>query len=135
MSKIHCNCGYVIVDQTNTISNKAYFIRDQDLDAVDNYLEDISNFIQAIQKGKRMEWLTNYFDSNVYAELPDSAVIADIISKYTLTYQSEMYLCQQCGRVYIQKNVTNQFISFLPEENRWGDIFKGLSQNETNILG
>ncbi|WP_157505890.1 hypothetical protein [Flavobacterium chungangense] len=127
MGKLGCICGHIIVDQTNNISYKAHFIRDQDLEAIDNQVEDINNFINAIKNNERDKWLKKYFDSELYQNLPDSDVINDIILKYKLKYENEMFLCEKCGRIKIHKGTENKFISFLPEDNQWIDIFKGLS--------
>lgn len=128
MSKLGCVCGHLIVDQTDSISYKAHFIRDQDLDVMDNRNEDINSFINAIKNDERDKWLRNYFDSEIYQDLPDSTVINDIILKYSLKYESEMFLCEKCGRLKIKKENENKFISFLPEDNQCLDIFKGLSK-------
>ncbi|WP_395059468.1 hypothetical protein [Flavobacterium sp.] len=129
MSKLSCICGHIIVDQTDNISYKAHFIRNQDIDAIDNQVEDINNFVNAIKNGERNKWLKKYFESEIYQNLPDSTVISDIISKYNLEYQNDMFLCEKCGRIKIQKGDENKFISFLPEDNHWIDIFKGLSKS------
>lgn len=129
MSKLGCICGHIIVDQTDNISYKAQFIRNQDLDAKDNQVEDINNFINAIKSGERNKWLKNYFEVEIYENLPDSTVIGDIISKYNLKYENDIFLCEKCGRIKIQKGDENKFISFLPEDNKWIDIFKGLSKS------
>ena len=39
-----------------------------------------------------------------------------------------MFVCEKCGRVKIQKGNENKFVSFLPEDNQWSDIFKGLTK-------
>jgi hypothetical protein len=129
MSKLGCICGHVIADITDRISYKAHFIRDQDLDIMGNQDEDINGFLNAIKNDKRDKWLEKYFDSEMYQNLSDSAVISNIILKYNLKYESEMFLCEKCGRILIQKRNENKFISFLPEDNQWVDIFKGLSKS------
>jgi len=128
MSKLGCVCGHVIVDQTDNIIYKAHFVRDQDKEAIDNQTEDIEAFIEAVRKGEREKWLSNYFGTDIYKTLPNASVVNDIICRYSAKFESEMFVCEKCGRIKIQKGNENKFVSFLPEDNQWSDIFKGLTK-------
>jgi hypothetical protein len=127
MAKLGCICGHTIVDQTDNISYKASFIRDQDIDTIDNLqADDINDFINAIINNERDKWLKNYFCTDAYKNLKNSVIIQDIMSRHSLKYESEIFLCEECGRIKIQKGTENKFISFSAEDNQWIDIFKGL---------
>ncbi|MBI3133816.1 MAG: hypothetical protein HYZ14_03990 [Bacteroidetes bacterium] len=128
MSKLGCICGHTIVDQTDNIIYKAHFVRDQDKEAIGEQTTDIEAFIEAVRKGQRDKWLNNYFGSDIYKTLTDATVVNDIISRYNVKFESEMFVCQNCGRIKIQKGNENKFVSFLPEDNQWLGIFKGLSR-------
>lgn len=129
MAKLGCICGHTIVDQTNNLSYKASFIRDQDIDTIDNLqANDINDFINAIINNERDKWLKDYFCMDVYKNYPNSVVIQDIMSRHSIKYESEMFLCENCGRIKIEKGSENRLISFIPENSEWKDILKGLSE-------
>lgn len=129
MAKLGCICGHTIVDQTNNISYKASFIRDQDFDTIDNLqADDINDFINAIINNGRDKWLKDYFRTDAYKNFPNSVVIQDIMCRHSIEYESEMFLCENCGRIKIQKGSENRFISFTPENSEWKDILKGISK-------
>jgi hypothetical protein len=125
MSKLSCACGNTIVDQTNNISYKAYFIRDQDCEEYDDsYMDDIDSFINAIRDGRRDEWIKKYFTETYPTDLSNSSIISDIISQKDTVFESDLYQCTNCGRVKVQVQDKNLFASFLPEDNNYKDIFK-----------
>lgn len=129
MAKLGCICGHTIVDQTDNIKYKASFIRDQDIDTIDNLqAKDINDFITAIINNERDNWLKDYFCTDAYKNYPNSFIIQDIMVKHSLKYESDIFLCEDCGRIKIQKGIENKFISFTPENSEWKDIFKGLSE-------
>jgi hypothetical protein len=130
MSKLGCICGYTIVDQSDSLQNKASFIRDQNYEAAENYSEDIDSFINSIKNNCRDKWTEEYFGVDIYKKLADSIVIQDIISRYRLKYESTIYQCQNCGRIKIQKGLTNLYVSFEIEDEQNMEIFKGITDNE-----
>jgi hypothetical protein len=128
MSKLACVCGHIIVDQTNDLIYKAYFVRDQDVEPINGYLTEIADFILAIRTGERDKWLVDYFGTDGYKTLSDADVIHDIILRYQVQFESMIYICEKCGRLQLQKGKENTFISFVPEESNWQSIFNGLSR-------
>ena len=79
MSKLGCICGHTIVDQTDNIPYKAYFIRDQDQESVSGYADAVAAFIDAIGKGKRDQWIKEYFTEIYPIDIPNSSVVFDIV--------------------------------------------------------
>ena len=124
MSKLGCICGNVIIDQTDNVAYKAKFLRDQDLDSYSNYLIDIDSFLDAVKNGNREKWLSEYFSPIYPVNILDSSIIFDIIGKYEIEYEGELYQCENCGRLKVQVQDQNLFASFIPEDKNYTDIFK-----------
>lgn len=82
--KIGCECGNVIVDQTDFLPYKGYIISDQDwfdlLDAIDF----------AVEKSGHSE------------KEKESALMK--VRSLAVTLSKEIYQCTACGRVYIHNN-------------------------------
>lgn len=132
MSKLGCICGHTIVNQTDNLAYKAEFIRNQDLDAIDNRTDEIAKFIEAIKNDTRDKWLDDFYGLDIDKSIANSSVVFDIIGRYTMNYESTIYQCEKCGRIKIQKGTSNKYLSFLPEDEEWRDIFKGLSTTKEN---
>jgi hypothetical protein len=128
MSKIACTCGNIISDNSDNLGYKAHFIRNQDLNAADQQTLDISAFIDSIKNGTRNQWIDSYFDSTTHKLLSDKEIVFFITINYMLKYNSDMFLCDECGRVIIQKGMENKYIGFTPEDNQWPFLFNGLSK-------
>jgi hypothetical protein len=124
MSKLGCVCGHTIVDQTNDIPYKAKFIRDQDFESLIEYAGVVASFADAVKDGKRDEWILNYFKVAYSASISNADVIFDITSGYTRDFESEIFQCENCGRIKIQVRDTNSFASFMPEDDLHRNIFK-----------
>lgn len=61
MAKLGCICGNVITDQTDNISYKASFIRDQNTEDYYSFTDQIASFLEAVKNESRDEWIVNYF--------------------------------------------------------------------------
>lgn len=105
MSKFLCTCGHVIIDQTDFLPYKGDFIKDKDffamLDSFDNAIKRAFN-----DKANWTNWelLTN-----------------EITSTYIQNRQ-EILECQSCGRLWLQRNKDNNYVSFLPESGHYEAI-------------
>lgn len=124
MSKLGCECGHVIRDNTMNIPYKAIFLRDQDWNSYTDYRGDIDSFLEALKNGSREKWISDYFSKSYPTDLSDSSIIDDIISKHQTEYEGELYQCENCGRIKIQVQDKNLFASFIPEDDNFRDIFK-----------
>jgi len=92
MSKLLCDCGHVIVDQTDDLPYKAEFIPAQLEEEIFTALEPAiidENSMESI--AGRVSW--------VYASRSRS-----------------MYQCENCGRILLQRGKKNSFASFVPED-------------------
>lgn len=123
MSKLGCVCGHTIRDNTLSLSYKAQFIRDQDLESYSDWTEPVNAFIEAIKAGKREQWIANYFSKSYPATLSNGSIIGDIISEFNLNFRDTLYQCENCGRVKIQVQDKNLFASFAPESEDCQNIF------------
>ncbi len=127
MSKIRCKCGHSIVDQSNNLPYKAYFFRDSEDESYYDYIDEISGFIESIKNNTRDEWITNYFPGAYPLDEPDALVIADIITSKQRKFISEMYQCENCGRLLIQKGNENLFPVFKPEDENSKGLFNSIN--------
>ena len=130
MSKLGCICGHTIVDQTDNIPYKAKFIRDQDQETFWKYADDIASFIDAIQSNRRDAWIKSYFSENYPPAIDNASIIFDIVSYHERGLAGELYQCENCGRVKIEVEDTNQFASFRPEDDRFQYIFQGIHKEQ-----
>ena len=116
MSQIVCSCGNVIYEKRKPLSNKAIYISDKYTNEVADLLgEDILSLIEENS-------------GNI-----DSSDIGDLIwSRMVFELANDIYECDKCGRLIVQKNngETN-FMVFKPE-NSFGEkcINSGLSLAE-----
>lgn len=128
MAKLACICDNIIRDQTDSIPYKAHFYRDQDYEHTKHYLDDIADFVEAIKEGQRNKWIREYFKSEFHVQLTDRDIINDIGANPD--WESIMYQCESCGRIWIQRGRQNRYLSFLPEEEDGFRIFDGLSNRK-----
>lgn len=119
MSKITCNCGHIIVDQTDSLQYKASYLRDQDVEDYYRRFDEVGNFLEALKKGERVAWIHNHFGKEYPTNLDDKSIIHDIIWRY----ESTIYECEQCGRLLVQKWDVNSYFSFFPEDENSKGLF------------
>lgn len=105
MSKFYCTCGHIIVDQTDFLPYKADFIKDKDffamLDKFDNLIQQGFN-----DKANWMNW----------------EILANEITSAYIHYRHEILECIDCGRLWLQRNNENKYVSFLPESGHYEAI-------------
>ncbi|MDW3649516.1 MAG: hypothetical protein R8P61_20770 [Bacteroidia bacterium] len=110
--KIRCECGHIIVDQSDNLPYKAHLIPDTQMEGIFEGAAKLSDFIEAIGKGKRSDWIEENFGEEYPKELTNTAIISDLIMSKLKT--RNMYQCESCGRVLIEKSV-GAFEFFYPE--------------------
>lgn len=119
MSMLQCKCGYQILDQTDFLPYKGYIQKDQDADRFWLTLSEVlADFTQAHLTNSQQDWLQQHFGQS--KKYPDTAsVIYYIMMRYKHTYMVDIYECENCGRVWIQKGPrSNNFISYNPDDDR-----------------
>ena len=130
MSKLGCKCGHVIVDQTDCLPYKGEIIPDKTFyDFFDKISDGIESLVEATKNGKRKEWIEQNFAAPPYPmDLTDAQMIGDIFSNFYNDLIKRIYQCENCGRIWIQVQNTNNYVPFLPETADWKDI---LTKNST----
>jgi hypothetical protein len=126
MSKLGCQCGNIISDNTDFIPYKARFIRDQDSTVLDKTIEDICSLREAYKSGQKEEWVKNRFGKNVDSDLRNDWLIMKTQLDNELNVEGTIYQCEKCGRIKIETPVVNHYASFVPEEENWKNILNGI---------
>ncbi len=125
MSKLGCQCGHIISDNTDFIPYKATFISDQDSMIYDKTIEDICSLMEAYKKGEKEKWIKNRFGDKVDGSLSNDWLIIKIQLINEYDYEKTIYQCEKCGRIKLEKNNSNQYVSFRPETEGWKNILSG----------
>ena len=118
--KIRCECGHITVDQSDNLPYKAHLIPDTQMEHIFGGAAELSDFIEAIGKGKRSEWIEKKFGEDYPKELSNSAILSDLIMSKLKT--RNMYQCERCGRLLLE-NPDGKFQSFYPEEGGSKGVF------------
>jgi hypothetical protein len=122
MSKFRCLCGHIIVDNGRFDHIKGLVLRDQSFDvAHEQPSETVAEFIQAIAEGRRKEWVEKFY-GRPYFEISDSSLVFDIMSYARLRAGLDIYQCEACGRIYIEREPQQSSGSlrcFKPEDSDW----------------
>jgi hypothetical protein len=131
MGKLGCQCGNVMSDVSDNLPYKAQLVPDQYFyDFFERIESAIKDLIEATRNGKREEWVMKNFNFPPYPlDLRDEQMISDIFGKYYFDLKKDIFQCEKCGRIHIEKE-RNHFVSFLPEDDRWRDILSKRNANE-----
>ena len=123
MGKIRCECEHVIVDQTDNLSYKGYILPDQLIDEdLTKLVNRIDSLFNAIQSNEKEEWLAENFLPDYPKKLDLSSIISDIISVDLLAKTKDIFECENCGRILIEK------------KDRSFKIYKPEGENDKGIL-
>jgi hypothetical protein len=126
LSKLLCICGHVIHDQTDFLPYKGRILKDYDQEAVSaGITRECEALADAVATGDREAWLRRHFLEGYPRELSDSSVFHDFLLGLCVEYLVTVYECEQCGRLWVQKGVSDsQFIPFVPESGRWERVLR-----------
>ncbi|AWL28859.1 hypothetical protein DJ533_09905 [Acinetobacter defluvii] len=106
MSKLGCECGYVIRDNTDDLPHKASFIPDKlDYQMLDEIKTRIENYKEKLNLGEKV------YDDYLF----------DLISTVDLKFRKDIYECINCGRLWLQ-TASGNFISYLSETGKYEAI-------------
>jgi hypothetical protein len=129
VSKLRCDCGHIIVDQTDNLPYKGMLIRDQDMEPYfDGITTSINAFIEAIKANKREEWIASFFGKDYPAQLDNVSILWDIRLRYS-KYETTVFQCEACGRVLLEIPY-NKYYSFKPYDKPWVKVLQGISKQE-----
>ena len=121
MSKIGCKCGNTIINQADNLRYKGDIIPDCGMDEIfDKLYELIDSLVEAIKSNKRDEWMrVNGLNPPYPSDVSPSGMINDLFFVNYLDKTKEVFQCENCGRILIQKGKSDQYISFKPETEEW----------------
>jgi hypothetical protein len=91
-------------------------------DAFDRIEEVIDSLIEASKKDQRKHWIESQFSSQYPKDLTDTQMIGDIFSSRFSDINRDIYQCENCGRILIQRGNSNLFVFFKPEDDDWKNI-------------
>jgi hypothetical protein len=116
MSKLGCTCGHVICDQSDLLPYKGRVLKDQDREAVlEGIASDVALYIKSLLSEDKGEWIAQF---PWLQGKENGAVIWGIMTQYCLKYPVDLYECENCGRLWVQKSVNSQeFVSYVPESS------------------
>lgn len=124
MSKLGCICGHVIVDQSDSLPYKATFFRGHDdQQLVDQITRDTEDLAIAASADRLVAHIANSYPDGSSITVTD--FIADRISSAFAILASDMYECEGCGRIWLQKKGANTFVSFRPDDGNYNAILAG----------
>lgn len=117
MGRLRCKCDHVIVDTTDNLPYAADIIPDQSFYASYDRIEEvIDSLIESTKEGKRKEWIESQFGTQYPKDLSNTQMIDDIFTSRLADLKQAMYQCEKCNRIWIQKGQSNQYVSFMPED-------------------
>lgn len=111
-------------DQSDHLPYKAYYITDINYEKFyDSIANDISNYILSITQNQKDSWINKYFGEEYPIDLENDLVISDIISRYTMKYESNVYQCPQCNNIFFEDKETTRMYRFEAIEDNCSELF------------
>lgn len=98
-----CVCGHVIKDNVYPCPETGDLKWQTESDRVSqDMLVAFKGFIDAVENGKKDEWLSDFFSPG-YRRVDVARAIYDIFEEYEHSEGHSVYRCLECERIYIQK--------------------------------
>ena len=135
MSKLGCKCGHVIRDQTERIPYKACLLASVDYRRFfDKLSREIQVYIEAFESQNLEEWMERHFNKCYPRNLGHGDILHDLLSSQFIERSLDVYQCDACGRIWIQKDqISNEFESFSPDHDGGRDLLRSnSSRSEEN---
>ncbi|EJM82137.1 hypothetical protein [Pseudomonas sp. GM60] len=131
ISKLGCKCGHVITDQTDSLPYKASLLRDE----VENEFWDevhceLKPLVEAAESGDKAAIAEAFGKFAPWISATDE--LQGPISSIYNHRMSTAYECQNCGRLWVQKDASDKFVSYVPEEEAYGAILAVASGESEN---
>lgn len=121
MSKLGCQCGNTIRDNTSGLSYKAALLKDSLCETFSDWLvQEIQSYVAAAECGGVREWLIGrgYREEYIALQLDHGNVLHDHIQSKYLCLKRDVYECPACGRVHIEKKEDNMFVVYAPDSGK-----------------
>jgi ssDNA-binding Zn-finger/Zn-ribbon topoisomerase 1 len=115
MAKLQCICGHIIVDQTDNLPYKAYFLPDEDEETCFvTTVNQIKEFIRARERGQAREMFEVLLGPN-----DDELNAIDVFVFSQVIPMRTSYECEKCGRLWIEFK-EGKYTSYFPENEAKG---------------
>ncbi|ULU27708.1 hypothetical protein [Dyella terrae] len=121
MSKLGCQCGNIIRDNTDSSPYKASIFKDVLCGSFTDWLvSEVQSYVVAVGKEGVRSWLLDrgYSDEYVSLQLDHGNVIHDHLCGRFNELSRTAYECLQCGRLHVETAVDNSFASYSPDTMR-----------------
>jgi hypothetical protein len=118
MSKLACTCGNTIRDNTNGLSYKGSILSDLSGEALSDWLVlEVQSYVEAVERGTTEAWLLDrgYTKEYVALRLDHGNVMHDHLTGQYRQVKRDIYECQTCGRVHLEGQFDNRFVSYQPD--------------------
>lgn len=132
MSKLGCKCGHVITDQTDSLPYKASLLRDEvENEFWDEVHRELKPLVESAESGDKAAIADALGQFSPSFSAADK--LQDRISSLYIQRRSTAYECQICGRLWVQKQDSEKFVSYVPEEGKYGAILAAASGESENL--
>lgn len=117
MSTLRCRCGHTIRDKHDFLPYKAEVRRDQDAEWFwETTCNELALLVDAARTGERERWIAKHFLPGYPLDVPDDGLISDFLSMLDNKIMSQVYECEVCGRLWVQKQPgVNAYYSYAPD--------------------
>lgn len=124
MSKMACHCGGMISDTLCPCPTEGWILRDQDQERYyDVVCRDIAAFFDAVNTGRRDEWIAEFFSPQYPTDVNNEGIVHDIICCEKRKIFLSVAECVQCGRLLVQREPgVNSYGSFAPDEPGYAGV-------------
>ena len=111
---------HIIVDNGAVQHHMGSILREQSReDYYNRATNEVVEFIRAVQAGKRREWIEQFYGKPGF-DLEDGSVIFDIWTRRDPETVLDIYQCDACGRIFIERAPHSfAYRPFNPEEEDW----------------
>lgn len=132
MSKLGCRCGHVITDQTDSLPYKASLLRDEvENEFWDEVHRELKPLVESAESGDKAAIADALGQFSPSLSAADK--LQDRISSLYIQRMSTAYECQNCGRLWVQKQNSEKFVSYVPEEGTYVAILAAASGESENL--
>ncbi len=124
MSKLRCLCDHIIVDQSDNLPYKAYFVPDEDIDNdVDLFVAQLTALLTAHERGEPKTSSHGQPENDYPLDEDTQDALYAAIGGMIYRSGRLVYECENCGRVWVQKHEEydkNVFACYVPEGKERG---------------
>lgn len=132
MSKLGCKCGHAITDQTDSLPYKASLLRDEvENEFWDEVHRELKPLVESAESGDKAAIADAFGQFSPLFSAADN--LLDRISSLYIQRMSTVYECQNCGRLWVQKQDSEKFFSYVPEEGTYGAMLAVASGEFENL--